>query len=301
MSKIQFFDCCLNLTHDAFARDRDAVLRRAVSKGLVGALICAVDLDDSARIPKVIDEYRRSDSFRPQHLNPLKKTHSATADRLAEHHTHHTADDFPRLYGTAGVHPHAAKTWQPGHAAALRALAERQDCVAIGETGLDYARDFSPRDQQREVFIAQLELAVELQMPAFLHQRDAHTDFIEILSVYAEKLPGFVVHCFTGRESELSAYLELGAYIGITGWLCDERRGLHLHDLVATVPPEKLLVETDAPYLVPRSLKNRSTRNEPAYLPHIIAALAAALNTTVGHLAKQTTENSLRFIGLKKP
>ncbi len=298
MSEIQFFDCCLNLTHDAFARDRDAVLRRAISKGLVGALICAVDLDDSARIPKIIDEYCRSHSFRSPHLKSLKKPHSAAADCPAEHHT---ADDFlPRLYGTAGVHPHAAKTWQQGHAAALRALAARQDCVAIGETGLDYARDFSPRDLQREVFIAQLELAAELQMPAFLHQRDAHTDFTEILSAYAEKLPGFVVHCFTGRASELSAYLELGAYIGITGWLCDERRGLHLRDLVATVPPEKLLVETDAPYLVPRSLKNRSARNEPAYLPHIIAALAAVLNTTVEHLAKQTTENSLRFIGIKK-
>ena len=301
MSEIQFFDCCLNLTHDAFARDRDAVLRRAMSKGLVGALICAVDLDDSACISKVIDEYHRSDLFLPPHLKSLniKKPHSAAADRSAEHRA---ADDLlPRLYGTAGVHPHAAKTWQQGHAAALRALAERQDCVAIGETGLDYARDFSPRDRQREVFIAQLELAVELQMPVFLHQRDAHTDFTEILSAYAEKLPGFVVHCFTGREPELSAYLELGAYIGITGWLCDERRGLHLRDLVATVPPEKLLVETDAPYLVPRSLKNRSTRNEPAYLPHIIAALAAVLNTTVEHLAKQTTENSLRFIGIKKP
>jgi TatD DNase family protein len=174
--------------------------------------------------------------------------------------------------------------------------------VAIGECGLDYNRNFSPPDAQRQCFEAQLALAAELGKPVFLHERDAFGDFSAILKKYRACLPGVVVHCFTGNEAELEAYIALDCYIGITGWVCDERRGNHLIPLLQKIPADRLLLETDAPYLLPRclpkSVRGKSGRNEPRFLPAIAAFTAEALGKTVEQLAAETSANAGRLFGI---
>ena len=140
--------------------------------------------------------------------------------------------------------------FQPRNARELIELLRCTQVVAVGECGLDYFRNLSPPDAQRQAFIAQLEIAAQVRKPVFLHQRDAHDDFAAILRDFAGRLHGGVAHCFTGGGAELDAYLELGLYIGITGWACDERRGLELRQSVPRIPLERLLIETDAPYLL---------------------------------------------------
>jgi TatD DNase family protein len=205
------------------------------------------------------------------------------------------------LCSTAGVHPHNAKTFDRHTQGELRALARQPEVVAVGECGLDYDRDFSPRPKQREAFESQLELAAELQKPVFLHQRSAHDDFLSILANARPKLTGGVVHCFTGDERELEAYLELGLHIGITGYICDERRGQHLQQLVRRIPPERLMVETDAPFLLPRDLKHaRGRRNEPAYLPHVAASVARYAGRSAAELRRTSTAAAFALFGLAK-
>lgn len=211
-----------------------------------------------------------------------------------------TRSGFPGLYATAGVHPHHADTWSALTAQALRALAGEETVVAIGECGLDYDRDFSPRPAQRKCFEAQLELAAELGLPVFLHERAAHADFLAILARKRAVLSRAVVHCFTGTEAELRAYLDLDLYIGITGWVCDERRGLHLRALLGTIPPHRLMIETDAPYLLPRTLENKppSRRNEPAYLTEVLCRVAEAVKRPAELVAKETTSTARQFFSI---
>jgi TatD DNase family protein len=196
---------------------------------------------------------------------------------------------------TAGVHPHHAKDFNG--VAVLRELAQHPRCVAIGECGLDFNRNYSPHPDQEKCFVAQLELGVELGKPLFLHSRDAHPRFSQILSSYKPKA---VAHCFTGEREELKAYLELGLYVGITGWICDERRGKHLIELVREIPRNRLLLETDAPYLTPRDLKPqpRARRNEPAFLPHILRAVARALGRPPEEVGAETTRNARELFSL---
>jgi TatD DNase family protein len=203
------------------------------------------------------------------------------------------------------VHPHDAKSCGEGTVAALRELAGRETVIAVGECGLDYDRDFSPRPVQRHWFEKQIELAVELGMPLFLHERGAFEDFAAMLKQYSASIKNFVVHCFTGGRRELESYLSLGAYIGITGWFCDERRGAHLWGLVREIPAGRLLVETDAPFLLPRDLPRgpgggggRSGRNEPRHLPHIVRAIAARTEKDAEQLAAETFAATRRFFGI---
>jgi TatD DNase family protein len=198
------------------------------------------------------------------------------------------------------VHPHHAKDCGPDTADELRALLRRPEVVAIGECGLDYFRNFSPPDVQRQVFEMQLTLAEECGKSVFLHQRDAHEDFMRILAAHRPHLSRAVVHCFTGDAAELHAYLALGCHIGITGWICDERRGQHLRDCVGIIPADKLMLETDAPYLIPRDLspKPASNRNEPMYLRHIAEVVADCLGKPVSQLIQETTRNAEAFFAL---
>ena len=196
------------------------------------------------------------------------------------------------LFATAGVHPHHARDCGADTIPQLRALAAHPKVVAIGECGLDFNRNYSPHPDQEKWFVAQLELGRELGKPLFLHSRDAHPRFGEILKHHQARHA--VAHCFTGEREELKAYLDLGLYIGITGWICDERRGRHLIDLVREIPRDRLLLETDAPYLTPRDLKPqpKARRNEPAFLPHILKAVARALGRPAEEIAAETTRNA---------
>jgi TatD DNase family protein len=223
------------------------------------------------------------------------------ADLASSHQAAALAAQHPgRLWSTAGVHPHHAQSFAGSQRAELIELLRLRQVVAVGECGLDYFRNFSPPDAQRQAFIAQLEIAVQIRKPVFLHQRDAHGDFAAILRDFAGRLHGGVAHCFTGGETELEAYLALGLYIGITGWACDERRGLDLRSSVPKIPLERLLIETDAPYLLPRNMnpKPKSRRNEPAYLPHIAATVAGLRGEPLETIGAATTRNAVALFAL---
>jgi TatD DNase family protein len=258
-------DIGANLTHASFHADLPGVLARARQAGVATIVVTGTSIEGSR-----------------------------AALELARAH--------PGLYATAGVHPHEAAHCNTDTLPALRALLADPRVVAVGECGLDFNRNYSPHPDQEKWFVAQLELACELGKPLFLHSRDAHPRFAEILRLHKDKeaLPPAVAHCFTGEEDELQAYLDLGLYIGITGWICDERRGKHLHKLVHHIPPDRLMLETDAPYLTPRTLRPQphGRRNEPAFLPHILSAVAGALNRPVEELARSTSENARRFFRL---
>jgi TatD DNase family protein len=260
---MELIDIGINLAHDSYDADRPAVLERARAAGVAQMIVTG--------------------SSGPS---------TAQAGALAREH--------PReLFATAGVHPHHASDWNDALRASIRERGDAAEVVAIGECGLDYFRDLSPRPAQRETFGAQLALARELGKPLFLHQRNAHADFVSMLREHAAGLRG-VAHCFTGNAAELECYLELGLAIGITGWINDERRGRHLLELVRSIPRERLLVETDGPYLLPRDLSPRppSRRNEPAYLPHIVATIARARNEPVEDVARASTEATRRLFSL---
>jgi TatD DNase family protein len=259
-------DIGLNLAHDSFDHDRDHVVASAVAAGVRHMVITGSTLESTR-----------------------------AAIELAR-----GAPD--RFRATAGVHPHHAREFHAGDVATLRALLLEPEVGAAGECGLDYFRNFSPHGDQERVFRQQLVLAAELGKPVFLHQRDAHDAFMAILREFRDRLPAGVAHCFTGDERELRDYLDLDLSIGITGWICDERRGHHLRELVRGIPADRLMIETDAPYLMPRDLrpKPQSRRNEPKYLPHILATVAACRGESAAALAEATTRNALRFFGFEK-
>jgi len=272
-----FTDIGVNLLNPAFDRDRGAVIARASEAGVKTLIITGSDIESSAGAAKFVPAYAGA-----------------------------AVNEYPRLTckSTAGVHPHNAKNWNEQTLAGLEELAALycNNIRAIGECGLDYNRNFSPQDAQKKCFADQLKLAARIGKPVFLHERDAFDDFFSILKQYRAGLPGAVVHCFTGGMRELEAYLSVDCYIGITGWICDERRGGHLIPLLKHVPADRLLLETDAPYLLPRDLsrsaKGKSGRNEPCFLPHIAATVAEILGKPLDQIATETSANAERFFGL---
>lgn len=261
---MSLIDIGANLTHEAFAHDLPAVLQRAAEAGVARMLVTGAS-----------------------------RAGSEVALALARAHP-------GVLYATAGVHPHEASGYDEATEAALRELAHDPLVRAIGETGLDYNRDYSPRDLQRHVFERQLALAAELGMPLFLHQRDAHADFLALIRRYRERVPAMVVHCFTDSAEALRDYLALDCHIGITGWICDERRGVHLRELVREIPADRLLLETDAPYLLPRDIRPqpKHRRNEPMYLAHICAQVARERSEPAQLTAERSTATAAACFGL---
>ncbi|TBL80811.1 TatD family hydrolase [Paenibacillus thalictri] len=261
----QTIDIGINLMHRSFHQDRDLVVARAEAAGVTPLI--------------------------------LTGTHERNSEEAARY-----AARFPgKMYATAGIHPHDARNCTDQTIQKLRRLASLPQVVAVGECGLDYNRDFSPREVQRKWFEAQIELACELRMPLFLHEREAHGDFVHMLKPYSGRIHKAVVHCFTGTAQELEVYLNMGFYIGITGWICDERRGKHLRELVKKIPLNRLMIETDAPFLTPRDLqvKPQDGRNEPAFLPHITQAAAFCLGITAEEAAQATTATAKEFFGLE--
>lgn len=253
-------DIGANLTHSSFRDDLEAVVARAREHGVSTLIVTGTTVEESRVAADIAERFD--------------------------------------LYATAGVHPHHARDCGPRTIDDLRAIAAHPRVVAIGECGLDFNRNYSPHPDQEKWFVAQLELGLELGKPLFLHSRDAHPRFASILKSMHVKQA--VAHCFTGGKDELHAYLELGLYVGITGWICDERRGRHLLELVREIPSDRLLLETDAPYLTPRDLhpQPKARRNEPAFLPHILRTVARAVGRPPEELARQTTQNAQTLFGL---
>ena len=255
-------DIGANLTDPRFAPDLSAVLDRAASAGISHIIVTGTQLANSA------------DAITLCRSRP------------------------GLLSCTVGIHPHVAARAPAGWADSLRDLAAAPAVRAIGETGLDFLRDFSPRDVQERVFATQLELAAELALPVFVHDRDSAGRVTQMLGAHRARLAGVVVHCFTGNSRALDALLALDCYIGITGWVCDERRGQELARLVTRIPADRLLLETDAPYLAPRSLEPRPRRNEPAFLAHIAVTVAALRDEDPTTVANTTSANARRLFRL---
>lgn len=264
---MQLIDIGVNLTHPSFAEQREALLARAFAAGVCQLLLTGTSQTES------------------EHALQLCR-------QLDEH--------GERLFSTAGIHPHDASHWTADSASQLKALLAEPEVRAVGECGLDFNRDFSPRAQQEKALEEQLALAVELQMPVFLHERDADQRLLEILRDYRDRLPAAVVHCFTGEQRALFNYLDLDLHIGITGWICDERRGTHLQPLVREIPAGRLMLESDSPFLLPRSLrpKPKSGRNEPAFLGEVLREVALHRGESPESLAAHSTACARAFFNL---
>lgn len=258
----QWIDIGVNLSNKQFKSDQPQVLQDAKESGVESIILTGTSVKESTLALKQAQEYG--------------------------------------LYSTAGIHPHDAKENSTDAFKKITSLAQDPKVVAIGETGLDFNRNFSTPEDQIASFQKHLELATQIQKPLFLHERDAADQMIDMLKEFKNDLPDAVIHCFTGVKEDLIRYLDLGLYIGITGWICDERRGFHLHELVKIIPSDRLMIETDAPYLLPRTLtpKPKNRRNEPKYLPHIGEYIANILNKPTQQFAEETNANTKRFFKL---
>ena len=260
----QHIDIGVNLTNKSLLSIVEAVINRANQVGVKQMVVTGTSLEESNKAIQLCIQYP------------------------------------DQLVCTVGIHPHHASDWMQNTGNILGELVENTCVRAIGETGLDFNRDFSPRDAQVNVFRQQLEMAIKKNKPVFAHQRDAHDVFIEILREYRNDLENIVIHCFTDSKAALFDYLELDCHIGVTGWICDERRGTELAQLVKYIPHDRLMAETDAPYLLPRDLtdKPKNRVNEPAYLPHIVKSIAYYQNRPVEVVAAECLKTSQLFFGI---
>lgn len=259
-------DIGVNLTNRRFEKDLAQVLERAQDVGVSYCLVTGTSVEESRLAIDLCQQY------------PLQ------------------------LASTCGVHPHDADNASDDFIDQIRQLVNQHPCVkAIGECSLDFNRNFSTPENQLAVFKQQIALAAELDLPLFLHQRDAFEPWFECLKPYLGKVPAMVAHCFTGNEQELQTCLSHDMYIGITGWVCDERRGQELQAIVNQIPLNRLMIETDAPYLTPRTIRPRpkSSRNEPAYLPYVVETLATLYGVEPTEIVKYSSENAARVFGLE--
>ena len=257
----ELIDIGLNLMHKSFRNDRMEIIEDAKKVGVTQFIITGTTVNSSQKAAEYASKYPDT------------------------------------LFSTSGVHPHDAKTCNGHTIFELEKISKNDSVVAIGECGLDYNRNFSPQPLQRKWFEAQVELAERLDMPLFLHEREAHEDLVDILKKHENVLEKSVVHCFTGTKAEAEKYVDLGCFIGVTGWICDMRRGRNLQEAVSAIPPEKLMIETDAPFLIPKNFdeKPKKNRNEPKYLPHILNTIALCMGLDSDELARQVSKNTKEF------
>lgn len=261
-------DIGVNLSNNRFADDLDQVIERALATNIKQLVLTGTSVQETQKVIEICDS--------------LEQKYPNT------------------LYATAGIHPHDADELNSEKLAILSTLADSDAVVAIGETGLDFNRNFSTTANQIYAFEAQIELAEEKKMPLFMHERDAAAKQIEIITHYRDNFTRGVIHCFTGDKKTLYRYLDLDLYIGITGWICDPKRGEELRKIVADIPLNRLMIETDAPYLIPKNIpkqpKNR--RNEPSFLSYVLDALKSQRTETIETLAKAIRDNSKFFFNI---
>ena len=261
----KFIDIGVNLTGSSFKKDAAQVVERAQQAGVEKLIVTGTDIKHSEQAIQLTHQYESV------------------------------------CFSTAGLHPHHASDYSSDLGSELRDMLQQKNVVAVGECGLDFNRNFSSRQQQIQAFEAQLEIAIDLQKPVFLHQRDAHEDFIAIIKSCRSDLGQLVAHCFTGSIDEINDFVLLDMYIGVTGWICDERRGTSLQQAVKHIPLDRIMLETDAPYLLPRDMSQKpveKNRNEPCYLPHIASAVASHMNIEDKELAQAAYKNSCDFFNL---
>jgi TatD DNase family protein len=255
------FDIACNFSSDRFEKDLNKVIKRAKDNNVTKFLLVSASLKDSEKVNKIYQDNKDS------------------------------------CFLTIGAHPHHANEFNSSSPSEMKRLIDEYKPHSVGETGLDFFRNISSYEEQLFAFEEQIRIAIETNLPLFLHQRDAHDDFMKIISKYKNDISKAVVHCFTGTQKELDDYLEMEFSIGLTGWICDERRNIDLRKSLKNIPLDKLMIETDCPYLIPRNLNNKpkNNRNEPAYLPHIANEIALLINLDKDKLIDITYKNSINF------
>ncbi|WP_461534627.1 TatD family hydrolase [Spongorhabdus nitratireducens] len=260
----ELIDIGVNLGDKQFNRDRDEVVERAVEAGIKRMILTGTCQASSEQVLELCQQYS------------------------------------PWCYSTAGIHPHDASTATPEVLKSIRGLLNEDKVVAVGETGLDFNRNFSTPKEQEAAFLAQLEMAAETGLPLFCHERDAADRMHETLKAHRDDISNAVIHCFTADRDALFRYLDLDLYIGITGWVCDERRGTHLWPLLNNIPANRLMIETDAPWLLPRTLekKPKNRRNEPAFLSEVVNMISVQTGKPAELIAQETTANACTFFRL---
>ena len=261
-------DIGINLTNKQFRNDYDEVVNRALDNGVEQMILTGTSIRGSQESADIAEEY----------------------------------PDI--LYSTAGIHPHNAKSFNKESISALRKLLQRPHVVSVGECGLDFDRDFSPRPIQEKCYSAHLELAIETQKPLFLHERSAFKRFNEITDDYLPNLPKAVVHCFTGSLAEAKIYLDKGFYLGFTGAISDKTRFAHLEEVVRYVPLDRMMIETDAPFMLPKNINHRELdpynkrRNEPSFLSYVAQSIAHFKKISISEVAEETTDVAQRFFNI---
>lgn len=257
---MKLFDSHCHIDDRSYSRDMDDVIKRMNDADVAALMIVGID-----------------------------KNRSQKSVGLAESHAN--------FYASVGIHPHFAKDCSESAVKSLRRLAESPKVRAWGEIGLDFNRMFSSREDQEKAFVRQLEAADELKLPLIFHERESNGRFLEILKTHYVKRTG-VVHCFSGNQREMEEYLELGLYIGVTGILTIKTRGAGLRKLVPLIPEDRVLIETDAPFLTPAPEKNQTRRNEPAFVRSVLFKLAEVRKEDPEHLSQVTWDNACRLFGL---
>ena len=259
----KLFDIGANLTHESFEKDLKQVLERAIKNGINNICITGCNLLDSKKALEI-------------------------------------AQLFPdNLITTCGIHPHYADSFNKNSMLEIFDICQNNIVKAIGETGLDFNRNYSDKNKQIESFLNHIKIANKLNLPMFLHQRDAHQDFMDCINTEKPEVK-CVVHCFTGQKNALEEYLIKDFYIGLTGWICDPKRGAHLEELIPIIPLDKLLIETDSPYLLPKNLKVKGRRNEPSFLNEILKKVVDVRKETESEIKEALLKNSLYFFNLLK-
>lgn len=255
---MQLFDSHCHLDDNSYEKDRAEVIRRAERSGVTRAMIVGVNRETSSRAVDI-------------------------------------AASGTGLYAAVGIHPHDSAACSPKDLADLYRLSSKPEVRAWGEIGLDFNRMYASRKDQEKCFVRQLEMAAPLSLPFIFHERDSRGRFLEILKAHFSKGLKGVVHCFSGNRKELEQYLAMGLYIGITGIVTLQQRGAGLRRLVPLIPEQRLLVETDAPYLTPAPEKNRIRRNEPAFVKSTLLKLALVRQQDPTELAAAIFENTCRL------
>jgi TatD DNase family protein len=250
-------DSHVHLNHADFAEDFDAVLERARQADVTNMVNIGYDLESSQETAELTERF-----------------------------------DF--MYGAVGVHPHDAASYNEEVERELEQLLDRDHIVAVGEIGLDYYRDLSPRETQQDVFVRQIALAQRAKKPIIIHCRDAFDDVIETLQNQGDTYRG-IFHAFSGDRAMARKALDLGFHIGIGGVITFKNS--KLADVVAQLPEDRIVLETDCPYLTPAPFRGR--RNEPAYLTYVVAKIAEATGHSVDEVMEQTNKNFTTAMALE--
>jgi len=258
-----YIDIGINLTNKQFFNEHEEIINRALDNGVEQMILTGTSLRGSKESAAIAEEYPEI------------------------------------LFSTAGIHPHDAKSFNEQSIPGLRKLLQLDYVISVGECGLDFDRDFSPRPIQEKCYQAQLELSIEINKPLFLHERSAFKRFNEITDDYRSQLPEAVVHCFTGTLEQAKNYLDKGFYLGFTGAISDDRRFKHLEDVIRYVPLDRMMIETDAPFMLPKNMpRMQNRRNEPSFLPYVAQTIAYLKKISIAEVADETTETARKFFRL---